>query len=96
MGLKINIETDNAAFEDNAGIECARILRKVAQKIEDWSGANDFSLGLLDINGNRVGEAIGEAQEEEREVREFTSDDEDAPREVRAWNEGESDAERNR
>lgn len=55
----VNISTDNAAFEDNAGFEVARILRKLADRVEDWPGANDFSIGLLDANGNKVGKALG-------------------------------------
>ena len=55
MTIKLEIETDNAAFEDNAGSEVARILRHAANKIEGWPGANEFAIGLLDVNGNKVG-----------------------------------------
>lgn len=58
MQVTLNIRTDNAAFEDaGAGHEVARILRKLADKIEQWPGANEWHLALLDINGNRVGHA---------------------------------------
>ena len=54
--MKITINTKNAAFEYQAGIEVARILRGLADKIENWEGKNSFTLGLLDVNGNKVGE----------------------------------------
>lgn len=55
MDITIEISTDNAAFEDCAGSELARILRKVANEVDDWPGANSLSIGLRDINGNKVG-----------------------------------------
>lgn len=56
MTLTLTIEMDNAAFDGaNAGAEAARILRRLANKIEDWPGANKFTMGLLDANGNKVG-----------------------------------------
>lgn len=58
MKLKIDIKMDNAAFEDAQGAECARILRTLAERIED---SDCLSPGvwstLIDLNGNRVGEA---------------------------------------
>ena len=57
MKVTIEISTDNAAFEDHAGTELSRILRKLADKVDVWNGANEFKLGLLDINGNKVGTA---------------------------------------
>jgi hypothetical protein len=46
------IETDNAAFEDgNRNLEVARILRVLAEQIENGSDG----VTLRDINGNRVG-----------------------------------------
>jgi len=59
--IRIQIETDNEAFTDCAGFEVARILRKLADKVQDWPGANDFSIALMDVNGNKVGKAEGEA-----------------------------------
>lgn len=50
--FELNIETDNAAFEDEDGaFEVARILRLVASQLE--RGAR--SAPILDVNGNRVG-----------------------------------------
>jgi len=47
--LKVEFETDNAAFEDPG--EAARILHKIADAIEAGS-----TLGAIhDINGNRIG-----------------------------------------
>jgi hypothetical protein len=101
MILTIKIDCDNgvgqydgqwfiesAAFDEGmAGAECARLLRKVAGKIEDWRGVNDFTLGLVDVNGNKVGEAIADGEdaidENEREVA------------GGSWCDEETDAERN-
>lgn len=56
MKAKLTLEMENAAFADGmAGQEVARILRQLADKIQDWPGANAFNLGLRDINGNKVG-----------------------------------------
>ena len=51
MKATIHIEMDNAAFEDDPGVELARILRETARKIEEgyWAGQ------CYDINGNQVG-----------------------------------------
>ena len=63
MTITIEIKTDNAAFENQSGQEVARILRKLADQVESWPGANAFTLGLRDINGNKCGElrAFGKA-----------------------------------
>jgi hypothetical protein len=55
MTIKIVLSTDNSAFEHGAGREVARILRKLAETVEDWPGKSEFSIGLLDFNGNKVG-----------------------------------------
>lgn len=49
--LKIIINTGNAAFQPDARPEIARILRKLAETIED----NDIPTWLWDISGNKVG-----------------------------------------
>lgn len=50
--LKIEFETDNAAFGDgNATYETARILRNIADRIK--GGATEG--GAYDFNGNHVG-----------------------------------------
>lgn len=66
MKLTLEIDSDNAAFQDgNAGSETARILRKVAAQLEDWPGANEFTIGLRDVNGNKCGSVSAEHQDEE-------------------------------
>lgn len=57
MTFRLRIETDNEAFAGTAGIELARILNRLAIRVADWPGCNDFSVKLHDINGNTVGEA---------------------------------------
>jgi len=54
----VKICTENQAFEDNCGSEIARILRKLANQIEDTGACT--SKNLYDINGNKVGSAITE------------------------------------
>jgi len=49
--LTITIDTGNAAFEDDAGAECARILRDAATALERGTRGAP----LHDYNGNRVG-----------------------------------------
>ncbi len=50
--FKIEINTDNDAFAEDVGEECARLLRQVANKIEDG-----YTVGpLIDYNGTKVGE----------------------------------------
>jgi len=56
--LRIEIETENAAFDDEPASEAARILRDLASRLER-EGVGEESHGrefkLSDINGNRVG-----------------------------------------
>lgn len=51
MKAKIEIVMDNAAFNDEPATELARILRELAEEIENGQG----SCQLRDINGNAVG-----------------------------------------
>ena len=57
MKLTIEIKMDNAAFDEGPETEAARILRELAEQLEDnWYFAKmDNELPLIDINGNRVG-----------------------------------------
>lgn len=48
------IDTGNAAFDDAPEGEVVRILRAAASRIE----VGDWPAGLLDINGNRVGNLV--------------------------------------
>jgi hypothetical protein len=50
--LKIEIDTDNAAFEyANGGPELSRLCRRIAERIERGETYGK----ILDINGNSVG-----------------------------------------
>lgn len=51
MTFKLSINCDNAAFEDDASTEIARILRETAEKLEN--GREDGR--CVDYNGNVVG-----------------------------------------
>lgn len=51
--LTLGMKLDNAAFDDEPGYEVCRILRDLADKIEQ-RGLQDEMI-LWDINGNRVG-----------------------------------------
>ncbi|MEB0029166.1 hypothetical protein QN372_00235 [Undibacterium sp. RTI2.1] len=53
MNLKINTACDNAAFDDGEQYEVARILRALADKLENEGMRN---MPLRDINGNTVGD----------------------------------------
>ena len=54
MKLKITLNTDNAAFDDNPHAEMVRIIREAAQDIE---ADNTLTFKtLFDLNGNRCGE----------------------------------------
>ena len=57
MDITVTINTDNAAFEGQEDYETARILRKLADNIEQAHGpANCDGMKLRDYNGNTVGE----------------------------------------
>jgi len=56
--LSIKIETGNAAFADaGCGIEIARILRSLADDLEDAEQHCKADWTLRDGNGNTVGHA---------------------------------------
>lgn len=58
--FRLEIKTDNAAFEGNSyHLEIARILGKVAKNLEDGK-VNSL---LFDENGNRVGESWDDTDE---------------------------------
>ena len=52
--LKLKIETDNQAF-DQEGQEVARILRGLADKLEHLDKLQECQLPLRDLNGATVG-----------------------------------------
>ena len=49
--FEMMVKTENAVFEDMVEVELARILRHVADQLENGYSASV----ILDINGNRVG-----------------------------------------
>lgn len=56
--FQVKISTAFAAFEENQGLELARILRELATSVEELSWEGEAPMeghGLQDINGNRVG-----------------------------------------
>lgn len=57
MKVQIEVKMDNAAFNDSGkGYELARILRKLADNVQDGYAFNENDdTNLLDINGNKVG-----------------------------------------
>lgn len=63
--VKININTGNAAFEDQPGNEVARILRNLADAFEqEFAGEATLEGGdfrLMDANGNCTGQCVVEA-----------------------------------
>ena len=59
MAYRIEIDTQNAAFEDEGTPqEVARILRELAERLET-AACLPKVMRLYDINGNHVGEAKG-------------------------------------
>jgi hypothetical protein len=62
MSFRLEIATDNAAFDDAPAVELARILRELADRVEE-AEAGDV-LPVRDLNGNRVGSAHWEMAEE--------------------------------
>lgn len=54
MRFNLTINTDSAAFDDDCGNEIARILREVADRMEEDSAV---IRGIIrDFNGNKCGE----------------------------------------
>lgn len=49
--FKVEIDTSNAAFEDEASIEVARLLKDIINKLEH----GQYKGAVRDINGNKVG-----------------------------------------
>ncbi len=51
MGLKIEIDTGNEAFQGQAAEHCAELLREIAGKLTQGARAGN----VYDGNGNKVG-----------------------------------------
>lgn len=68
MNIRIEINTDNAAFENNPAQETARILKRLADGLEHgvftWGYIKNltdgYSMGLSDGNGNTVGKVTSQ------------------------------------
>ena len=56
MKVTIEIQCDNAAFEDLNG-EVSRILRVLAKRV-DTSPKSLEDMRLMDLNGNKVGQMV--------------------------------------
>ena len=52
MNFTLNIDCDNAAFEEDASAEVARILRTLADKLDN---GQSYFPNVFDLNGNTVG-----------------------------------------
>ena len=52
MPFTMKFKTDNAAFDEGGASETARILRAVADCVEQGTLESDY---ILDYNGNNVG-----------------------------------------
>ncbi len=62
MHITIQFDTDNAAFEDNVGVEALHIGTQIARRIETAIEAKqDGKYVLRDSNGNLIGWVITEA-----------------------------------
>ena len=53
--LKLKINTENQAFDQAEGQEVARILRGLADQVENLDKLQECQLPLRDLNGNTVG-----------------------------------------
>ena len=53
--LKLKINSDNQAFDQAEGQEVARILRAMADRLENLDKLQECQLPLRDLNGNTVG-----------------------------------------
>lgn len=57
MKLTIKINLDNAAFEDGDGVEIARILGDLAERLPFPTRKTNGALQIHDSNGNHCGTA---------------------------------------
>lgn len=53
----IKLEIKGSAFDEYPGLEAARILRELADRIENMTQAPEGVMMLHDVNGNNVGAA---------------------------------------
>jgi aspartate/tyrosine/aromatic aminotransferase len=85
MKAQIEINLDNDIFQLGGGLELARLLRNLAEDVENNNACNLGSyIGIMDVYGNRVGEFEIVAEETDandsvkqyKEVQEFFEDTE--------------------
>lgn len=67
MLIKLHINTDNAAFDDDFGVEVARILRYAADRVDNRMLQHN-GVQLFDTNGICVGALYAQAIEEETDA----------------------------
>jgi hypothetical protein len=65
MRFTLTIDCDNAAFEGDPLTEVARILHVQATKMVRFAPESEWNDTLLDLNGNRVGRARMEDEDED-------------------------------
>ena len=70
--LKLKLETDNQAF-DQEGQEVARILRLLADRLENLDKLQECQLPLRDVNGHNVGYYQTWSDQDDQEVRQVSS-----------------------
>lgn len=56
--LTITIETNNDAFYEQPGYNCAHILRALADKVETHQSGLRYDGPRYDFNGNKCGEYV--------------------------------------
>ena len=71
--LKIKINTDNQAFDQAEGQQVARILRGLADRLENLDKLQESQLPLRDINGNNVGYYQTWTDQDDQEERQVSS-----------------------
>lgn len=54
MKFTLSFDCENAAFSDDAALEIARILREIANRVENGTSGGT----IRDINGNLIGKYI--------------------------------------
>lgn len=59
--LEVHLATSGAAFENHGDFEVSRILRELADRIENQGLPLEDIIRLKDTNGNRVGYATAVA-----------------------------------
>lgn len=56
MRFNLSMRVDNAAFSEDMNNEIARILRKIADKVEASGKSIYWYQDIFDVNGNNIGQ----------------------------------------